>query len=45
MQVIGTSNPYGGDMSQGTSQMLLEMERQPMTEMEILDEDEADITG
>lgn len=47
LEVIGTSNPYikGGDVSEGTSQMLLEMERQPVTEMEILDDDDADITG
>ncbi|XP_045166517.2 MYCBP-associated protein-like isoform X4 [Mercenaria mercenaria] len=49
LEVIGTCNPYSGegDQTGGTSQMLLDMERQPITEMEMLveDDDDADITG
>ena len=50
LEVIGTANPYNGeaDQSGGTSQMLMEMERQPVTEMEMLvedDDDDEEFTG
>lgn len=48
LQVIGTSSPYNpaGSESRESTQMLLDMERQPVTEMELIgEEDQEDITG
>jgi hypothetical protein len=46
--VIGTSSPYNPASSESreSTQMLLDMERQPVTEMELIgEEDQEDITG
>ncbi|KAL4226579.1 hypothetical protein ACF0H5_014564 [Mactra antiquata] len=48
LEVIGTSNPFGvgeDDNTQSTSQMMLDLERQPITEMEMLEEDDQEFTG
>lgn len=45
--MIGTANPFVSgdeDVTQSTSQMLQEMERQPITELEMLDEDDQEFS-